>query len=202
MSKIGYHLKVITPPEDLVVSVDEVKAQARLSLPNEADPFEGAEDDTIELYIRSAIDYLCAPQGYLGRSMVTQKLQMGFDATPDYMVKLKGAPVQELLEIKYLTEDGVETVDLDDVNVEFTNDDAWVWPNGAWPRASGRPGVGRYKFIYHAGYGGPGDVPAILRHAVVVLAATYYRDRENSVVGMTINSIPHLANQLTNWRLW
>jgi uncharacterized phiE125 gp8 family phage protein len=196
-------LLVTDPPANLVVSVDEVKAQARLMLPGETDPFGGAEDALIERLIRSATDELSAPQGWLGRSLLTQGILLSLDFQPTYALRIPCPPVQSVDEARYLEQDGsLTTIDLDDFMFDFDADESYMWPRPgrSWPVAARMPG--RFKIRFTAGYGNlPDDVPEVIRDALLIMAATKYRDRESTVIGTITSELVHVKNQLASWRV-
>jgi uncharacterized phiE125 gp8 family phage protein len=196
-------LIVTDPPAELVVSVDEVKAQARLMLPGETDPFNGAEDALIERIIRSSIDELSAPQGWLGRSLVTQELLLSLDFQPNYALRIPCPPIQSVDGAAYLDHEGAtQPIDLDDFMFDLDADEAYMWPRPgkSWPVAATMPG--RIKIWFTAGYGvSPEDVPEVIRDALLIMAATKYRDREGTVIGTITSELIHVKNQLASWRV-
>ncbi len=198
-----HRLIVTSPPVNKVLSVDEVKAQARLSLPGEADPFDGAEDSLIETYIQAAIDELDAPQGWLGRSLITRTMRLSLDYQPQRIVRLPGPPIEEVTAIDYLDHDGaIQSADLDDFMTDLNADESYIWPKPGkiWPATLVAPG--RIRITYTAGYGlNSTDVPEIIRHALLIMAATSYRDRETSTIGTVTTEHKHIINQLASWRV-
>ena len=196
-------LSVLDPPADLVVSVDEVKEQARLMLPNETDPFAGAENSLIERQIRSAIDELDAPQGWLGRSLVTRELRLLLDFQPARILRIPCPPVQTVDAAQYRDHDGVwQDINLNDFLFDLDADEAYMWPKPGetWPVAARMPG--RFRIDYTAGYGDPDDVPQVIRDALLIMAATKYRDRESVIIGTIATELQHIRNQLAGWRVW
>lgn len=63
-------------------------------------------------------------------------------------------------------------------------------------RAPGR-GVNGIEIAFTAGFGpAPGDVPATIRHALLLLIAHWYENREPVEIGVGINAVPAMVSEL------
>lgn len=191
---------VVTAPAELPVTVDELKVQARTLFPGESDPFAGAEDTLLTRLIGAATDELDGPTGWLGRSLVTQTLRLSLDKPPPRLIRLPYPPVSAIVSITYYdTDDVLQTVDAADYQSDLDAEPALVWPTSdkKWPSSRNTPG--RFRVDYTAGYGAAGDVPDIIRQAILIAAATLYRDRELTALD-AIHRNEYLYRQLENWR--
>ncbi len=195
-----YRTTTITAPTSLPITVDELRLQARVGFPGESDPFDGAEDGFLERLIEAAVDELDFPRGSLGRSLMPRTARLLVDSTPSETILLPGPPVTEILEVKYYDTNGDEQeITADDYRVDLA-DTGWparIWRDTEWPEMQSRPG--RMWIDYQAGYADAASIPAVIRHSLMVMAATKYRDREGSVVGTILAEHQHFKRALDNW---
>ncbi len=204
----AWRLSVSSAPVNPVATVGELQKQARILFPGEEDPFDGAEDDILALYIEAAAQEIDTPTGWLGRSLITRTLRLSLDQDPPRIVRLPGPPVQSITQVAYTDPDGVEVVvqaaamaaagyrwDLED-----TGQSALLWNDApGWPATEARPG--RIRIDYLAGYGDDAaDVPAAMRHYILALAAEMYRDREASSQVST-SKLEHVERSLDGYRI-
>ena len=198
-----YRVMTETAPSGLPVSVAELQLHARTLFPGEPDVFDGAEDSLLQLYIEAATNELDFPSGYLGRSLLPRTIRVLIDSTPNHTILLPGPPVTEISEVKYYDDDGIEQEILPADYLTDLNDTGWparIWPvDDAWPSMEDRPG--RMWIDYISGYSTAADIPAVIRHALLVMAATKYRDRESGVVATIIAEHEHIKRALDNWRV-
>ncbi len=189
-------------PTDPLVTLDELRLQARVLFPGEDDPFEGAEDGLLQMLIDSAIDELDAPNGELGRSFMTREYRLLIDSIPETRIMIPHPPIVSIDEIKYIDASGDEQeIALADIHSDIASPDVFgsIWHSNHWPSMDDRPG--RMWIDYTAGYDNAANVPAVIRHAVLVKAATKYKDRESTVVGTSIATHEHIARMLDNYKI-
>jgi len=164
-------LRVITPPSVEPVSVDEVKAQARVDLAD--------EDALIQGYIRAARETL---ERLLWRAFITQTLELTLDGWPEGSeIRLPRPPLQSVTAVRYITEDGtLKTLDPALYVVDTASEPGRVVlkRGKSWPSETLAPAAG-VKVEYVAGYGDQAsDVPEPIRQAILLLAAHWYEHRE------------------------
>lgn len=53
-----------------------------------------------------------------------------------------------------------------------------------------------YRIQYNCGYGTPQDVPAAVKHAILMTFATLYENREDTVIGTQVNTVPLTAQRV------
>jgi len=167
-----FSLVRVSAPAALPISVAEAKAQMRV---------EGNDDDTIiERLVNAAVAFVDV-QGVLGRAMITQTWGEWIAPNPS-TVMLSLGPVQSVSAIKYYDVDGVlQTATLADFNVFGTPNRITITPKTgkAWPTTQTRDDA--IKIEYVIGYGNAAsDVPQTVRHALLMLVAHWYENRETT----------------------
>lgn len=182
---------VIEPPEPKPLTLEEVKRHVRVT--------DHSDDDGyLEGLIDAATAYLDGPAGVLGRALITQTLELRLDAFCGD-IALRCAPVQdEPISIKYDDTDGAEQ-SLDSSVYRLVG--SAISPRlvltygSSWPSARYQSEAVRVRYV--AGYGdAPDDVPAAIRHAMLLMIGTWYAQRENVVVGQTVAQLPAAADAL------
>jgi len=143
------------------VSLDEAKRHLRVVVPDENGILPEHEDDPlIATLISAAASALDAPDGWLGRSLVEQTLELVLDRFPGNEVLLPFGPVQEVVTVKYDDGDGEEqTVLADDYEVDTTKEEGgWLLPVESWPSTFDAVNAVRVRYV--TGYPlASGDVP-------------------------------------------
>jgi uncharacterized phiE125 gp8 family phage protein len=180
-------LSRVTPPSVLPVSLVEAKAQMRV----ESDD----DDPTIQRLIDAAVAFVDV-QGALGKAMITQTWAqwMGPQVTG---VMLMLGPVQSVAAIKYYDTDGVlQTAPLDDFDVFGVPSKTTIRPKSGkkFPVAQQRDDA--IKVEYVIGYGDAAeDVPQTVRHAILMLVAHWYENREGAQE-RTLSDVPYGFQEL------
>jgi uncharacterized phiE125 gp8 family phage protein len=181
---MDWSLKQTAAPSGSVVSVDEVKAQSRVEL--------DAEDLLIERLIAAATQQIDGPYG-IGVCMQTQTWELARDCFPLFF-KLPLYPVQSVDSITYIDQAGAEqTLDSSVYRVDTHSNPARItleW-NQTWPTA--RLISNSVKVTFTAGYN---NVPADLKHALILLVAHWYENREPVNVGNIVNSFPFAVESI------
>lgn len=163
-------LERVTAPAAEPISLAEAKAQARV---------DHADDDTlIGALIDAAVDMVDG-DGHLGRAMITQTWAQWAPTAPG-VIRLRMGPFQSLTSIQYFDENGtLQSADVADFEVRKFGDLSDVYPKDgkAWPTADARADA--IKVTYVAGFGdAASDVPAGIRHALLMLVAHWYDTRK------------------------
>lgn len=167
-------LILITPPAVAPVSLDEIKAHARIDFDD--------DDALLADLITTATARLDGRDGALGRCLITQTWRL---ALPGFRTEicLPLPPCQEVTAVSYLDTAGV-TQTLDPADYEVTGlgsvKGATIRPayGTSWPSTRATPEA---VFItFSAGYGDDAsDVPVTLRTAIKMDAAHLYEHRES-----------------------
>jgi hypothetical protein len=181
---MGYRL--IIPPSVLPVTLAEAKAQVRVD--------HSDEDSKIDALIAAAVSYLDGRSGVLGRCLVTQTWELTLDSFPDEEIELPIGPVQSVTSITYVDTFGAEqTISASDYYVDTTSLSAWVVPEVAWPDTMPAANAVTVRFV--AGTSSA-EVPAAIKHAVLLLVAHWYENRQPIAVGLSVAAMPMAVDAL------
>ncbi len=167
-------LTVKTPPADEPVSLEDAKDHLRVDT--------SASDAQIAAQIQAARE---RAERYLGRSLVTQTLELRLDAFPS-VIDLPRPPIQSVDLIEYIDPD-VDTQTLGQFTVD--REGARIIPAAGndWPRTLAT--VNAVTVEYTAGYGGPEDVPQAIKQAILLTVERLYdrpeanQDRQLAIAG-------------------
>jgi uncharacterized phiE125 gp8 family phage protein len=183
--------ELVSPPDVLPLSLDEVKLHCRVDGDD--------EDDLLNALIAAAVGFLDGRSGILGRCMISQTWRERFDPwSPDRrhlhgdrywpgydVLPLSLAPVIEISSVTYADVSGVEqTIDPASYSLEVDS----LGPRVRFARGYSFPAMGwdgaPLSVTYVAGYGeDPDDVPSALRQAMKLLIGDWYLNRETMVEG-------------------
>jgi Phage gp6-like head-tail connector protein len=171
---------VVEPPARLV-SLEDMKAHLRVTVDD--------EDALIGAYIDAACGWLDGPDGWLGRCIGSQVLEvfygpgrgaMPFLREPDLTVPI--GPVLDVLAVEYWDRDGVAT-ELELQGIEVRRD-LIDW--GAAADWLGR--TNRVRLRYRAGYA---ETPAPVAQAIKLLVGQWFRNRSGINIGNIVNQLPN-----------
>lgn len=158
-------LRLITPPAEEPVSLDEAKAHLRIT--------GNAEDTILALYIAAARQWIDGRDGWLGRAILTQTWELVLDEFPASEIRLPFGPVQQVSSVKYDDAGGIEqTIDPGDYTLDATSSLPWILPAISWPATLDAINSVRVQFV--AGYPSAADVPAPIRAAILLLVKDLY----------------------------
>ncbi|MBR1193233.1 head-tail connector protein [Bradyrhizobium sp. AUGA SZCCT0160] len=180
---------VIDAPVGDLVSLDEAKKHLRVDFDD--------DDEYIEALIDSAVAHIDGPAGWLGRALLTQTLEWRGDEFGTCDIRLPFPPVADLVSVKYDDDDGVEQTAPDTIyrlvgqpgapRVTLAYDETW-------PTVRAQSEAVRIQ--YTAGYGNPEDVPAPIKHAILLLIGHWYANREPVNIGNIVTEIPMTVRAL------
>jgi len=207
-------LTIVTDWTASAITTAEAKTHLRV---------DGSDDDTyIDTLITSAQNLV---QKYTGRAITTQTLKLsldglpygnddkyypeGFFTAPDinrslgYIV-LPKSPLVSVTHFKYFDEDNTEsTFATSNYHVDIQSEPGRVVlkRGKTFPSASDLRTVNAYEITYVAGYGGASDVPTPIKHAIKLLVAHLYENRE-AVTNLSTNAIPYtIAGVLDGYKI-
>ena len=185
-----FSLVRVTAPSASPISLAEAKAQMRV---------EGNDDDTIIQRLIDAAVAFVDVQGALGFAMITQTWGQWVGPNPG-TVMLSLGPVQSVSAIKYYDINGtLQTATLADFNVFGTPNRITISPKTgyAWPVTQTRDDA--IKIEYVIGYGATSaSVPQTVRHALMMLVAHWYENRENELIGTISKTLPFGFDDILN----
>jgi hypothetical protein len=191
----------IVEPAVLPLSLDEVKAQLRVTTND--------ENDLISSYIKAATDFIEGEWGFLGRALVTQTWRLTLDAFPAStssvtyaycgpmfgggvagQIKIPLPPLQSIVQIAYDDANGdAQIIDPANYFVDSASEPGWVVPAGnmSWPSTLNAINTVRVDFV--AGYppdsSSPPDltarIPANIKQAMLLMVSNWMEFREGFV---------------------
>lgn len=128
-----------------------------------------------------------------GRALLQQTLELVGASPCRPGVRLLGGPVQDaadVLSVAYLNISSIEvTVPSADYFVVLggTSTPAELLPVSSWPSMSSRPDAFRVR--YRVGWATAEEVPAPLRHAVLLMVSQLYENRTPEVTGTIASTL-------------
>ena len=187
-------LKLITAPLPIVTTA-EIKKHVRAEYFTDDDAY-------LEACIAAATDHVDGKDGWLGRALGTQTWDLVLDEFPCEGIRIPLPPLQSVTYLRYVSpETGLET-DLTvntDYLVDVYSEPGWIMPGAnGWPAIMDTINAVRVRFV--AGYE---TVPPAIKHAVKLLAAHYYENRESVVLDVKPTVLPQAVDALLyprrNW---
>jgi len=184
-------LELITAPTKDPVSLDTALSHLRAT--------RGDEDALVQTYIRAAVAYC---QEFTGRQFVTATYEQTFDRFDD-VLELAKPPLISVTEIRYIDPDGVEQTETNspivyDVDTNTTPGRVRRAFGASWP--SYRRQANAVTVKYQAGYGGPEDVDASVKSAILLWTAQLFEHREPVVINEIARRVPFGVRDLL-WSL-
>ena len=175
-----------TAPGEYPVSIAEQKEHS-VVLVND-------DDALIEQCISAATG---SAELFQRRRYVTQTWTLYIDNGFPSEIPIPDPPMVDVSSIKYLDTDGnQQTLATSVYTVDNKREPGRVVRayGQDWPAV--RSVINTIEVEYIAGFGDPGDVPAPVRQAIMIIAGHLYEHRELLIVGVSVNEIPHSAYQL------
>lgn len=162
-------IDVITPP-DPVVTYDEAKAHLRLDSDD--------EKAIVENLIATATAALDGPDGWLGRALGVQTLELKLGGFPPEGISLPLPPVVIVESIAYDAPDRSEVTLASDLYRQIGGTAApriVLNGNAKWPATACQPEAVRVR--YQAGY--PDGIPKPIRQAILLGVGALFETRED-----------------------
>ena len=184
---------LVSPPQAEPVSRVEAKNHARIDLDD--------DDALIDSYIKAARTEV---ENRTGRALVTQGWRIVRDGVPrGGVIRLTPAPVARVDAVTIYNGDGVASI----VDPAEYTADTHSAPGrlklgaGHLQLAAGRfwgsRAMNGIEIDITCGYGDPDDVPAPLKHAILMLVAYWYEQREAADMGTVVGPVMHGVASLT-----
>ena len=187
-------LVLTSGPASEPVTLAEAKTHLRV---------DGSAEDTLigSLIITSRLHVEAA----LGLGLITQSWSYFLDAWPaGHQLSLPLRPVQSIAAVRlYAADESVATVAADTYLLDGAATPARLVgrANLTWPKP-GRTANG-IEIAFVGGYGNaPIDVPAPIRHAILLLVAHWHEHREPVAIGETNASVPSTVSDLLHPYRW
>jgi len=142
---------------------------------------------TVSQMITSAREWV---ENRIHRQLCTATWKLYLESFPDEILIQDKLPIASITSVGYTDSNGdAQTVDSGDYQTDFAspNRPARIKPvyGGVWPTT--RDDYHPVTITFTAGYGAAADVPAGIKHAILLLVADWYEHREDIIVG-TISS--------------
>jgi len=186
-------IEIITPPAELPVTLEEIKAHCYVEF--------DADNAYLSGLLAKATEWV---QWRVDRQLVTATLRQTWDNYPDHdhlhshrahgglrgELRLQRGPVQSIESVKhYDTTDTLQTIDSATYWTALANTPARIVPKNYWPAIyRGRPEAIQVNYV--AGYGAAADVPMTLKQMILLLAAGWYMVREPLTINMYAKEVP------------
>jgi len=185
-----YIQKRTVTPALYPVTVAECKADLRIQ--------HSAEDDLIESLIADATDYMDAPNGVIGKALITQTWEISTRISiVDSRIYIPITPVQEISSIQYYdAENATQSLDVDDFLLIGDENSAFIEPlsGTSWPSTYDRPDAVKITVI--AGFGDyQNQVPNSIRRAIRLLVAHWFEHR-HAVTESSYSEMPLAVENL------
>lgn len=161
--------QVITPPTTYPVTVGDLKEHCRID----------TNDD--DVYLQSLIEVATSNlEAFAWRSFMTQTVEVSLDGFPCWELILPRGKVQSVTSITYIDTAGDEqTLSSAEYIVDTKSDIPRITPayGYTWPSTQCR--INAVTITIISGFGSTASsVPDAIRHAVMLLAADFYNNRE------------------------
>lgn len=172
-------VKVKTRPTQRPITLADLKKRIRVDFDD--------DDSLIAQYLDGAIARIDGPAG-IGYAMMEQTWTLSLDVFPN-VIYLPGAPVTDVVSIKYYDGDDVEqTLDSANYRVDYAGDEVRIEPVDSWPGIGTR--MAAVSIDYTVGAADASDVPADLVDAVCLLVAHRYEMRQPVITGTIVAEVP------------
>lgn len=183
-------MKVVTPPTETPVTLEEVRSQLRLDTND--------EDALLAGYLDAAVEYTELATSLL---LMPQTVAFEFDSFSDLGQPLPRGPIRSVA-VSYEDSAGdTQEVDPTAYRLRVRNGRSYIERrSGRWPHLT--PGA-LVTVTAQAGFDDAEAVPKTLRQAILFLAAHFYENRTPVNVGNIVNELPLTFRHLVEpHRLW
>lgn len=180
------HRELKTAPTSTVLSVEDAKTHLRVD--------GNDEDDYISGLVAGAT---LAVERHCDRALLTQTWVVSLDRFPpgDRPLSLPLPPLRSVAALTYIDAAGTERGLADYQTSKRSPAIVAPAPGKVWPTTS--TCLDAVRIEIEVGYGDAGtDVPPPVRHAILLLVAHWYENREPVTVGGGVNDLPFTVDAL------
>lgn len=191
-------LKLITPPEDEPLTLDEAKAHLRV---------DSDDDDLLIGALISAARE--AVEAKTQRALMLQTWELALPAFPgcadEYAIRIPKAPLSALTTVKYVDADGMlQTMAEEDFQLDDHAEPARITAayGSTWPETREQPNAVLVR--YDAGYADAASVPALMKAWMLLRIGTLYENRESIVNGTISQDLAggFVDRMLDTFKVW
>lgn len=184
------HFQVTAQPEDEPITLEEAKMHLRV---------DGEDEDLyITALIRAARE-VC--ENYCNRAILSQAITLKMQNFPDCHIVLRYGNIQSIASIKYMDREGQEqTIAPTDYVLHNVHESYVIAPAYGKSFPTTRGDFGNITILYIAGWVQVTDVPAAIRHAMLLTIGDMYENREDAKRMATTASM-RLLNPYKLWHL-
>jgi uncharacterized phiE125 gp8 family phage protein len=170
-------------PTARVISLEEAKAHLRIDVDE--------EDDLIEGLILAAEARRDGWAGLLGRCMINQTWRASYANWASPIMELPFPDVSSVAITYFDDKDQEQPVSSVHFGlIETPGGTAVEWRDG-FPAPSVYTRSDAVRITFTCGFGSsPADVPASIRHAMKLMIGGWYENREETVIGVSVSSLP------------
>lgn len=186
---------LVAAASETPVSLAEAKTHCRV---------DTSDDDAyITSLIEAATTYCDYQYGILGQAIVTQRWSVSvreptIDAEEDFThVHIPVTPTQDIVSMSYYDTNNVsQSLTITDYTLTANGWWAYVSPNTGvdWPTTYDRADA--ITVTVDCGFGDAADVPATIKHAILLLVCHWYENRESVSAGVQMMSVPMAFDML------
>ncbi len=182
-----------SPPDDLPVTLAQLRQQVRIIVDETQSPATSDQDTELELYGEIATRHVedATHQIYYERTVTASR--DNFART----LYLPMYPVQSVTSVEYRDTDGnTQTVDASNYRTDLSKFPARIVFNSDYAFPSTDEKINAVTVTVTAGYGTSADIPFAIKGAILLHAATLFEHRESVIVGTTAQEVPHTLERL------
>lgn len=168
--EVGCAWKRSVDPIEPVVTVEDVRNQAKISDTN--------SDSVLEGYVYTAID---EAEQYLGRGLLTQTWVLVLDYFANIIPLPMAAPLQSVTSVQYYDTSGTQqtlATSYYDTDLISRPGRVVLKPNQTWPDTQSDRRNGTVTITYVVGWLTPVDVPAKIRQGILQYVTYLDQDRD------------------------
>lgn len=167
-------------------------AWAHLRIDAEGSPLASAHDTWLEMVgIPAARDMA---EQFTRVAFASKRYLVTLDAFPVGALMLEFPPVTSVVSVEYVDTDGaLQVMDEEDYSLDSSLIDPWIIPVDTWPATADVANA--VRVTYEAGYDAV-TIPPSARAALLLLLGHLFENREDSVVGKSVASLPNGAFNL------
>lgn len=189
-------IELVTAPFEKILTLDAARLHLRLDA--DGSPATHPDDAMIEALIEAAANDLDAPNGFLGRALVTQTWDLYLDGWQD-QIFLPFPPLQSVDSVIYRTPEGVnQTLAADQYQV-VQGEPSSIIPAYDTNFPDVREGSDVIKIRFTCGYGDADDVPRIIKQYALMQITSWYEHR--STIGQSLSEAPFVRLMLQSYRV-